>query len=309
MEDDELKVLMLLDIPRTKGEIYEATGLEDSRLSTILQKLKRNYLAQLIEGKRWEITELGGKKLDEIAEEPKPLSKESLKEEFKIHRKRRDLLNRCEELSSTFNWVWEENLRKDLESMEEDVSFIKKHLNEASSMEELEELEGLLEDLDRSWDKLFIRNEELSWKKVKMERERKLSQIREYYLTEYSDLTNDELEGLIKMCENDPEHLKEIYQQTERQEHLENLLDQAIEYGINRRFIQDVHSMATPEKLGLEYLLKLWEDYNHLAARYGPSDAYRFLRDQGPSIIKRGGDLWQAFHRYMVPPRRADPFY
>ena len=45
MEEDELRVLRLLDMPKTKGELSEATGLEDERRGIILQRLKRNGLA------------------------------------------------------------------------------------------------------------------------------------------------------------------------------------------------------------------------------------------------------------------------
>ena len=136
-----------------------------------------------------------------------------------------------------------------------------------------------------------------------------MRRIREFYLEEYPDISDDYLEDLIEMCEESSERLKEIYQQVERHDHLKYLLDNAVEHGIDTRFIRDAYYMAAPEKLKLEYLVQLWEDYNNISSRYGSTKAYYFIKDRGSSILKRKGDLWQAFHRYMFPQRGPSSVY
>lgn len=314
MEEDELRVLQLLDRPRTRGDLFEKTGLEEERLRTILQMLKRNELAQLNEGKRWARTDLGTERLEEIEEEleepkeePEPPQKESLTTQFKIHNKQRVLLNRCEELS-TLDWEWNNFLLKDFELLEDNVGFIKQKLNAASSLEELEELEVLIEDLDKTWEKLFISNEELFETKGKFEMEKKLSLIREFY-TEFLPYTQEELEELIKKCEEDPEELKDTCQYIEWKENLESLLEHAFEYGIDRRFIRNIHDIPEREKLELAYVVQLWKDYNLLVSRYGPQEAYPFFRDRKRTILKKRESLWETFHKYMFPQRTPAPAY
>jgi len=316
LEDDELRVLRLLNVPRARAEISEATGLEDERLSTILQMLKRNDLAQLTEGKRWEITLLGTKRLEETVEEAveepeeefEPPQKASLTTQFKIHKKQRELLNRCEELS-TLDWDWDKILLKDFELIEDNVDFIKQKLNAANSQEELEELEGLLEEVNKAWDDLFIRNEQLSDKNRKLELDTKLRRIREFYTEFYPSLTQEELDELIQRCREDPEQLKVAYQHMEGNDNLEYLLEHAFEHEIDPRFVRNIHYMADTEKLELEYVVHLWEDYNLLASRYGPHRAHYFIKDRGPPILKKRENLWEMFHRYMGPPRMSAPGY
>jgi len=312
LEDDELRVLRLLDMPITKSDLSEATGLEDERLRTILQLLKRTDLAQLIEGKRWQLTELGTKKLEEAEEEPEeeyePPQKVSLTTQFKIHKKQRELLNRCEELS-TLDLDWDKLLLKDFELIKDNVSFIKQKLNEASSQEELEELEALLEDLDKTWEELFIRNEQLSDKNRKFELDTKLLRIREFYTEFYPGLTQEELEKMIKRCREDPEQLKNACQHMESNDNLEYLLEHTFEHEIDPRFVRNIHYLADTEKLELEYVVQLWKDYNLLASRYGPQEAHYFIKDRGPPILKKRGNLWETFHRYMFPQRTPTPGY
>lgn len=306
MENDEVRILRLLNMPKTKGEISEVAGLEDERLSTVLQMLKRNDLAQLTERKRWEITELGSKKLEESEkeeepeEEPEPPQKESPTKRFEVNRKRRKLLNRCEELSSTLSpdWGWEDDLLKDVESLKEDVDFIVQNLNEAESLEDLEELEGLLEKMDKSWNELFARNEELSAERRKREKGEKLSHIREFYTKWYPELTKEEHEEMAKRCEEDPEYLKDAWKPIEWLNSLEYMLKHAFEYEINPVFIWDICAMAAPEALELKYVVQLWKDYNTIASRYGAQKAYSFIMDRGSPILKRRGSLWQGFHQH-----------
>lgn len=317
MENDEVRILRFLDVPRTKSELLEATGIEDERLSTLLQMLKRNDLAQLMEGKRWQLTELGNKKLEESEkeeepeEEPEPPQKESLTKRFEVNSKKRNLLNHCEELSLTLSpdWGWEDDLLKDVESLKEDVDFIVQNLNEAESLEDLEELEGLLEKMDKSWDELFARNEELSVERRKRERGEKLSHIREFYTKFYPEFTKEEHEEVARRCEEDPEYLKGVCQQIEWQTSLEYMLEHALEYEIDPGFIWEIYSRAAYEVLELKYVVQVWKDYNTLASRYGPQKAYSFIMDRGSPILKRRGNLWQGFHRYMFPQRMPAPVY
>jgi hypothetical protein len=317
LEDDEARILRLLDIPRTRAEISETTGLEDERLRTVLQMLKRNDLAQLTEGKRWTRTELGTKKLEEEWEEeepeegPEPPRKESLTRRFEANRRRRDLLKLSGEISSTLDpdWGWERDLLKDVESMKEDINFIDRSLNEADSMEELEELAGLLEKVDKSWDDLFVRNNELSEKRRKIEKDRKMGRVREFYHEEYPDLPEDYLEEILEKLGDDPERFNEIYQRMEREEHLEHLLEQAVEYGLHPDFVRYVSEMAKPEKLELDYILKIWDEYDEISCRCGSKVARGFLDYHGPSLLKRKGDLLQMFQRYMPHQRSPSPVY
>jgi len=315
LEDDELRVLRLLYRPTTKGELFEVTGLDDERLRTILQMLKRNDLAQLIEGKRWARTDLGTKRLEEAEEEPKekpePPRKESLTKRFEINRKRRDLIKLCDEIDSTLNkdWGWENELMKEVKSMKEDTDFIGQSLNEARNMEELEELEGLLEKVDKSWDDLFIENSDLFDKNRKFEMEEKLGRIREFYTEFYPELSQEEIEKMIKRCEEDSEQLKIACKHMESENNLESLLEHAFEHEIDTRFIRNVHYLADTEKLELEYVVQLWEDYGLLSSRYGPQEAYYFIKDRGRTFLKRRGSLWEAFHRYMFPQRMPAPAY
>ena len=318
MEEDEIQVLRLLYRPTTKRELSETTGLEEERLRTILQMLKRNDLAQLSEGKRWARTDLGTERLKEIEEleeepeeEPEPPRKESLTKRFEINRKRRDLIKLCDQIDSTLNkdWGWEDKLMKEVNSMKEDTDFIGKSLNEARNMEELEELEGLLEAVDKSWEELFIENSELFDKNNKFEMEERLSRIREFYTDFYPSLTQEELEKMIIKCREDPEQLKHACQSMERENNLESLLEHAFEHEIDTRFIRDIHHLADTENLELEYVVRLWEDYNLLASRYGPQRAHYFIKDRGQTILKKRGNLWETFHRYLGSPRMPAPDY
>ena len=319
MEDDELRVLRLLDRPTTKGKLFETTGLEEERLRTILQMLKRNDLAQLIEGKRWARTDLGTERLeeteDELEEEPKeepePPRKESLTKRFEINRKRRSLLKLCGQIDSTLNkdWGWETELMNEVKSMKEDTDFISQSLDEARNMEELEELEGLLEKVDKSWDDLFIKNSELFDKNSKFEMEKELSRIREFYTDFYPSLTQEEIDKMIMKCREDPEQLKLACQHMERENNLESLLEHAFKHEIDTRFIRNIHYLTDTENLELEYVIQLWEDYNLLASRYGSQEAYYFIKDRGQTILTRRESLWETFHRYMGPQRTPAPFY
>ncbi|GAH41596.1 unnamed protein product, partial [marine sediment metagenome] len=244
--------------------------------------------------------------LEEPKEEPEPPQRESLTTQFKIHNKQRVLLNRCEELS-TLDWEWNNFLLKDFELLEDNVGFIKQKLNAASSLEELEELELLIEDLDKSWKKLFIRNEELFKTKGKFELKDKLDRIREFYTEIYSSLSQEELEEMIKKCEEDPEKLKDTCQSIEYQENYDYLLEHAFEYEIDPRFIRNIHNIPEREKLELKYVVKLWEDYKLLASRYGTQETYHFLIDRKRTILKKRGSLWKAFHKYMFPQRTPAP--
>lgn len=315
MDNDELRVLRLLDIPRTKSELFELTGLEDERVSTILQMLKRNDFAQLMEGKRWQRTELGNRRLLEEEKEPEealePPPEESITKRFEINRKRGNLLKLCDQIDSTLNkdWGWEDEFMKEVKSMKEDTDFIGQTLNEVKSIEELEELEGLLETVDKSWDDLFIKNEELFMKNRKFEKKEKLGRIREFYMEIYLGLTQEELEEMIMKCEEDPEQLKDACQDMERKNNFESLLEHAFEHEIDTRFIREIHYLAAPEKLELEYVVQLWEDYNLLSSRYGTQEVCYFIKDRGGTILKRRGSLWEMFHRYMFPQRMPAPAY
>ena len=314
MENDEARILGLLDLPRSKGELSEATGLEDEKISTILQKLKRNGLAQLMEGKRWALTDLGIKRLEELEEEPEeepePPHEESLTKRFEINRKKRSLLRYSEELSSILsNWGWEDDLLKDAETLREDVEYIARGVNEIRSMEGFEETEKILEDLNCSFGELLAIDDRISAEKSNQEREEKLGRIREFYTEFYRLLTQEELEELIKKCGEDPEEINDTCKFIEWKENLEYLLGHAFEYEIDPSFVRDVHDMAATEKLELEYVVRLWEDYNLLASRYGPPKAYYFIQDRGRTILKRRGGLWEMFHRYMLPSRRSIPVY
>lgn len=312
MDNDELKVLRLLDVPRTKGELFDLTGLEDERVSTILQMLKRNEFAQLMEGKRWQRTELGNRRFleEEPEEEPEPPHEESLTKRFEIHRKKRSLLRSSEELSSILsNYGWEDVLLKDAESLREDVEYITQGLNEIRSIEDLEETENILEDLDCSFGKLLFRDDRISAVKSDQEREEKLGRIRKFYTEFYPGLTEEEYEKMIMKCREDPELIKSTYQHLEREKNFESLLEHAFEYGIDRRFIKDIHYLADTEMLELEYVVRLWEDYNLLASRYESQDVYHFFKDRGRTILKRREVLWDTFHRYMFPQRMTAPVY
>lgn len=316
MEDDELQVLKCLSIPRTKSEILEETGIGNERASTILQMLRRNGLAQLGEMKRWSRTELGTTRLEEIEEELEEKPEEeaelpqkvNLTTQFKIHKKQRELLNRCEEITAQ-DWAWDKTLLKDFEFIKDNIGFIKQKLNEASSLEELEELEVLLEDLDKSWEELFIKNEQLSDMDSKFELKKKLGRIREFYMEIYPELSHEEHEKMIKRCEEDPEQLKIACQHMERENHLESLRENAFEHNIDSRFIRDIHFLAGKEKLELKYVVQLWVDYSLLSSRYGPKDIYHFVNDRGRTFLKKRGSLWEAFHRYMFPQRMPAPGY
>ncbi len=240
MENDEVRILRLLNVPRTRAEISEATGLGDERLSTVLQMLKRNDLAQLMDGKRWARTDLGTSKLVK-EEEEEPPRKEGFTKSFDLSRKRRYLLNRCEELSSNLDsWEWETDLLRYVESTKEDVDFIAQNLNEVESPEGLEELERILEKMDKSFDDLFARSEQLSAERRKRERGEKLSHIREFYTKWYPELTKEEHEEVARRCEEDPEYLKGVCQQIEWQTSLEYMLEHALEYEIDSGFIWEI---------------------------------------------------------------------
>lgn len=314
MDNDELRVLRLLDSPRTKGELLEVTELDDERLRTILQMLKRNDLAQLTEGKRWQRTELGNRRLleeeKEPEEEPKPPHEESITKRFEINQKKRALLRFSEELSSILSrWGWDDVLLKEAESLREDVEYLSQGLNEIKNMEGLEETEKILEELDSSWCELLSRDDRIFAVKSKQEREEKLDLIREFYTEFYPSLTEEELEKMVKRCREDPEQLKVACQHMESENHLESLLSHAFKHEINPSFIRKIHDMAATEKLELEYVVQLWEDYNLLASRYGPQDVYYFLKDRGRTILKKRETLWETFHRYMSPQRMPAPAY
>ncbi|MBA7625152.1 hypothetical protein ES703_32576 [subsurface metagenome] len=106
--------------------------------------------------------------------EPEPLHEESLTKSFEIHRKKRSLLRLSEEFSSILSrWGWSEELRKDAESLREDVEYIARGMNEVKSMEGLEETEKILEDLNISFGELTMRDDRIYAKKRDQEREEK----------------------------------------------------------------------------------------------------------------------------------------
>lgn len=317
MENDEVRILRLLNMPRTRAEISEATGLEDERLSTVLQMLKRNDLAQLTAGKRWARTNLGTERLEEteeeLEEEPEEDSEPPLKEgftkSFGINRKRRGVLNRCEELRSKLNWNWEANLLKDAESLKNDISFIEQSLDAARNMEELEELEGLIRELNKTINKIRKKDDILHNRKRIAEKNRKLNRIRQYHFREYPTISKKHLRERFERYERNPELLEEFYQRIEHEEHLEHLLDKSVEYGLDPDFIRYISNMAKPKKLELNYILKIWNEFDELSYRHGTKVAKGFLDYHGPSFLKREGDLWNMFQRYMPPPRTNAPVY
>jgi len=115
---------------------------------------------------------------------------------------------------------------------------------------------------------------------------------------------------MIKKCREDPEHLKPALQHMESNENLEYLLENALEHDIDPRFIRDIHYLADTEKLELEYVVRLWEEYRLIASKYGPQEANHFIKDRGSKILKKRGSLWDAYQIYRfpqsMPPQSTD---
>lgn len=80
MNEEELKILCELEVfPLTKSELAEATGIEETKLGNLLQKLRKENAVELLKGKKWQISEFGRKLLEKKKEQKEKLEKFEVK--------------------------------------------------------------------------------------------------------------------------------------------------------------------------------------------------------------------------------------